>query len=929
MDNKERSYKMKKMFIVALVAVLFWSASPARAAFTEDFDTFTLGTLVAQEGWEALSSMTVVTTVTSGEYVGGQALGTTASADKTTGHANPSGISFNLSPTTAEGVEYGFDFRESATVATNIRLYTRDGISSNYGPSVGLLSGSFAIRTNGEGAGTLSIYGNSIGSYEGTLWNKGDWVRMRLVLTGTDFRYATVYARNLTTGADIPTGLVYVDTGVNVKSKAAAWDRLLIRLGSSTDTTLDNAYIKDYVNTNPVATSPSPAVGAYPVASSSLTLSWTAAPSATAHKVYLGTNPAALTLQSEVTSPSYLIPVALQQGTKYYWRVDEVVSGTQYEGTLWNFTTEAGAVSVPHQMAYEGFNYTAYIALTQSPNDGWGGYGWATAWGGQYNPVYSYVLTGAGSLTPAFTYPFGTAGNMIRHNNSGAGDNVAVRKLSNPIDLKRDQDYYISYLVQGDDDTWNSTSVYLQETNIANPLCAAHMYYNGYTGFTSARFALRDNANNLTQFGSWSSGGVYLVVLKISAHVTGNDTVYMSAFGPTTLPSTEPTTWDASFVLQSNTEYPWLVLSGRADAYALYSFDELHVGTTWGTVTGFVNVCGDPGTIMDYDLNQDCQVNFKDFAAFAAEWTECTVPGGIGCEMILDTADLARLVWNFPAEDLIVFETSSSPIIYGDLSDWAGARWYNTKCRTGYNTTLAADITESWISMRWRPATPQVVYLAVKVTDTGHHLDDTPEAWYDCDNMEVRFSMNETSTDDTWRAAANHDYDVAQLYNAGATTTGSGWCSLGAMGGPGVDPFTYLPAQSTIDIAYAVGQSGNDYIYEFAIPTYSDFAGIKGGSSSKVTLADGEVIAFDLQMNNYVDGATGGALFNNQSYVPNVWKKFTVKLNSSVPAGTFGFFDSDIDQNMTVGFSDMSKLAEKWLSCTDPEVVSCDQPWLP
>jgi hypothetical protein len=915
--------EMKKVIFILMVLSL---VGVANAMFTEDFDTFSLGTLVAQESWEASSYYTIVTTASSGEYVGGQALKTTSAANYTT-RQDATGVLFNLDPNHSSGVEYGFDFCETSTSGLTCRLYLRAGTAATYSPSFGFNAGVFHIRTQGEGGTAIS--GNALGSYSGTLWNKGDWVRMRIILKGSSFNYATVYAYNLTRSVDIPTGLKDVYIGTNPSSTASSWNRMNFRTTGSSGTNIDNVYVKDYVNPNPVAETPSPMADAYPVDGNGVVLGWTSDARVTSHKVYLGTATNALVLQTEVTQPSYAVPYALSKGTTYYWRIDEVVSGTQYEGNVWAFTTAFGTVTLPRQMAYEGFDYEAYQDL-KAGSAGYGGYGWATGWENSSSTGCN-VEVGSGSLTPTFNYPFGTNGNMIQHTNN-ATVNDAWRKLTNPIDLRLNQDYYISYLVQCGSEGYNTASVYLYDSKGGSSLFGANMFYTGYPGVTSADFALREPNGAWTsrQFGSWVGDTVYMVVMKISAHVTGKDTVYMSVFSPSNPPSeNEPATWDANFTVTQNSIYSWLAFSGRADAYDQFYFDEIHVGTGWGAVTGFVQACGDLGTIMNWDLNQDCRINFKDFAELASDWLKCTVPGGLGCEMLVDGKTATTVFSDIASNDLIVYETTSPITVDGNLSDWSGVRWYNARFSTGYNASLAADITNAQVALLWNQTTPQTVYLAVKVTDTSHQINDNPDYWAGSDSIEFRFSTNATSTDTSWSATQNHDYDIAQLYQAGATSTGTGWCSLGGLGGHGVDAYTYMPAQNTIDVSSAVVQSGSDYIYEFAIPTYSDFAGIKGGTSSKLTLANNDVIAFDLQLDDYTDGTSGAGLFDNQSQSPNDWSKFTVRQTSSFNIGDFGYFDTDIDHNGVVGFSDVAVIAEKWLSCTDPQITGCDQPWLP
>jgi hypothetical protein len=330
---------------------------------------------------------------------------------------------------------------------------------------------------------------------------------------------------------------------------------------------------------------------------------------------------------------------------------------------------------------------------------------------------------------------------------------------------------------------------------------------------------------------------------------------------------------------------------------------------------------------MDWDLNADCQVNLGDVAKLGADWLRCTDPAGIGCEWVIDPEDPAysSVITSLDPSELKVYEVGSAVTIDGDLSDWDGSRWYNVRFTTGYNTANAADVTESKASLKWDSASPEVVYLGLKVTDTDQNFTDDPNTWFGGDNIEVRFSVNDTSTDTTW--FDDGTYDVAQFYQLFPKASGGTWCSLGNV----YDPNTTDPATDDIDVAYASSVDGDVIGYEMALPTYLDYTGdpnSTGDLGTKLTLTDGEVIAFNLQINS-VSSAGAGGLFDNQNNAPNNWFKFEVTANSSLSLGDLGFFDSDIDLNGEVGLSDLNTIALKWLSCTDPEIPGCDRPWEP
>jgi hypothetical protein len=92
-----------------------------------------------------------------------------------------------------------------------------------------------------------------------------------------------------------------------------------------------------------LATNPSPANSATNV-DVDANLSWTAGTGATSHDVYFGTDstPDSGESQGNQTATTFE-PGTMSNSTTYYWRIDEVDSGGTTTGTVWNFTTEAGA----------------------------------------------------------------------------------------------------------------------------------------------------------------------------------------------------------------------------------------------------------------------------------------------------------------------------------------------------------------------------------------------------------------------------------------------------------------------------------------------------------------------------------------------------------------------------------------------------------
>ena len=125
----------------------------------------------------------------------------------------------------------------------------------------------------------------------------------------------------------------------------------------NTGTVTLNGFELNVPNAAAQATGPSPADLDYhaPHESGALTLSWTAAKSAVKHRVYFGTDSAAVlaatpsstaVYKGEQSGSSYKVSGTTPLQT-YYWRVDEVdANGTVTAGNIWSFK--------PGRVAFEG-----------------------------------------------------------------------------------------------------------------------------------------------------------------------------------------------------------------------------------------------------------------------------------------------------------------------------------------------------------------------------------------------------------------------------------------------------------------------------------------------------------------------------------------------------------------------------------------------
>lgn len=101
-----------------------------------------------------------------------------------------------------------------------------------------------------------------------------------------------------------------------------------------------NAIVFDRPNPKTTAADPTPENASMHYdcdATSTATLSWTAAALAVKHRVYIGTSEDNMQLAGEVTSPTFTTSTLSPHNT-YYWRIDEVdANNNVYEGDTWYF----------------------------------------------------------------------------------------------------------------------------------------------------------------------------------------------------------------------------------------------------------------------------------------------------------------------------------------------------------------------------------------------------------------------------------------------------------------------------------------------------------------------------------------------------------------------------------------------------------------
>lgn len=140
------------------------------------------------------------------------------------------------------------------------------------------------------------------------------------------------------------------------------------------------------------ARSPQPAAGAGGVPADS-TLTWRPGRDMTAQKVYFGADQSAVsnsTAPAQAVTEHSFVPGALDFGTAYYWRVDEIGAAATYPGTVWSFTTQEYAVVDDFESYTDKLGQAVFDVWIDGLGDGRTGsiVGYAEASGGTFGETH-------------------------------------------------------------------------------------------------------------------------------------------------------------------------------------------------------------------------------------------------------------------------------------------------------------------------------------------------------------------------------------------------------------------------------------------------------------------------------------------------------------------------------------------------------------
>ena len=323
---------------------------------------------------------------------------------------------------------------------------------------------------------------------------------------------------------------------------------------------------------------------------------------------------------------SFINPVQIDSGTGAYSVIQCLQDGTigaLYEetGNTWIRFINCGieqleggshSADVTH---YDGFGNLIFANR--------GGVGWSGQWNGaaDFTRQYSAALNGSGVSFDGFTLP-------SQYGRVDLSGSSITRSLSTPITLNTNNSRFVSLLVsRATDETANDDVDEYLDVSLLDAADTAQVSFGVDSTEAFRIFQLGGTVS--TSSGQLSLSDSYLLVLKVVSQDDSNpgnfDQVFLKAFmsGVDTIPQTENgITWMLAGTTDENSNAILEQIEIQSGAGAVWSVDEIRIGTTYETVAG------NPAcpNFLASDLNFDCYVDLFDLALFAIDWLQCTDP---------------------------------------------------------------------------------------------------------------------------------------------------------------------------------------------------------------------------------------------------------------------------------------------------------------
>ncbi|MHC4573628.1 MAG: RCC1 domain-containing protein [Planctomycetota bacterium] len=269
------------------------------------------------------------------------------------------------------------------------------------------------------------------------------------------------------------------------------------------------------------------------------------------------------------------------------------------------------------------------------------------------------------------------------------------------------------------------------------------------------------------------------------------------------------------------------------------------------------------------DFDTDGDVDFRDYALFAAGWD------------VNNSMTIRR----------------GAVVVDGNLGEWSqGVEWVRLD-KVYYGSPN--DVSEAWFALKWDANTSKI-YAAVLAYDGDHVFSDEYTSWDASDRIEI-YSQGDAEGGTGWV----RDYNMAQHYMVGPNTAGGFWGAW-AYGEP-------LAGDEGLE--YAVVVDGELIAYEVAVKQFDNYGGFTGGETIVTDLEVGHVVGFDLIVSSrWLEGfgMLAENLMNDKYLDADQFAKYMlVGAHGGPPC--LKLWASDLDGNCVINWADLAVLADNWL----------------
>ena len=276
---------------------------------------------------------------------------------------------------------------------------------------------------------------------------------------------------------------------------------------------------------------------------------------------------------------------------------------------------------------HEGFDYPNDSPIIHGAN---GGTGWTAGWDDTDGDFANLSNDDASLSNPAF--PYATVGDRVEGGPSGTAAEVN-RLLPTTFDMSQDGvTLFASFLFkksQGSGTVNNNVEFNFFASN-------GSIQVARFGSGSGDQFFLHTGTNLIP--GSITLDHTYFMVLKVVSSELSDDQFYAKVYdGSASVPTAEPTEWDATWEVNSMRVIDNIRLIRGANGVG--AADEIRVGSTWGDVAGGAVT---PGLTADFD--GDLDVDGNDFLIWQRNYLATgDVAGDANDDGVVDGLDLG--IW--------------------------------------------------------------------------------------------------------------------------------------------------------------------------------------------------------------------------------------------------------------------------------------------